>query len=59
MSQYSGIIELQRPLSAAVAQHAAEKVTHHRREEPDGHLCSCGRPRDTCVSEAVHELWTV
>jgi hypothetical protein len=57
MSQKSVMVEVQRPLSAAVAQHAAELVTHRRREEPQGHLCSCGRPRESCVSDTIRELW--
>lgn len=57
MSQNTGLIEPARPLSAAVAQHAAEKVTHRCCEEPDGHLCTCGRPREHCVTETIRELW--
>jgi hypothetical protein len=57
MSQNTGLVEPARPLSAAVAQHAAEKVTHRRCEEPDGHLCTCGRPREHCVTETIPELW--
>ncbi|GAA3301507.1 hypothetical protein GCM10020218_095330 [Dactylosporangium vinaceum] len=57
LSQKSVIIEVQRPLSAAVAQHAAELVTHRRRDHPDEHLCTCGRPREACVSDTIRELW--
>ncbi|WP_433057322.1 hypothetical protein [Dactylosporangium sp. CS-033363] len=57
MSQKSVEFEVQRPLSAAVAQHAAELVTHRRREAPDEHLCTCGRPRESCVSDTIRELW--
>jgi hypothetical protein len=57
MSQNSVIAEATRPLSAAVAQHAAEKVTHRRREAPDDHLCTCGRFRESCVSDTIRELW--
>ena len=57
MSQNTGLFEPARPLSAAVARHAAEKVTHRRCEEPDDHLCTCGRPREHCVTETIRELW--
>jgi hypothetical protein len=57
MSNKTGIFEVQRPLSAAVAQHAAELVTHRRREAPDEHLCTCGRLREACVSDTIRELW--
>ncbi|MEU7866033.1 hypothetical protein [Dactylosporangium sp. NPDC049140] len=57
MSRNTGIFEVQRPLSASVAQHAAELVTHHRREAPDDHLCTCGRLREACVPDAIRELW--
>ncbi|MFI5907107.1 hypothetical protein [Dactylosporangium sp. NPDC051541] len=57
MSRKSDVVEVQRPLSAAVAQHAAELVTHRRRDDPDGHLCTCGRLREACVSDTIRELW--
>ncbi|MDG6105992.1 hypothetical protein Daura_07130 [Dactylosporangium aurantiacum] len=57
MSQNTGLVEPARPLSAAVARHAAEKVTHRPCEEPDGHLCTCGRAREHCVTETVRDLW--
>jgi hypothetical protein len=57
MSHNSVILEAARPLSAAVAQHAAEKVTHRRRDAPDDHLCTCGRPREACVSDTIRALW--
>ena len=57
MSHNSVLVEPARPLSAAVAQHAAEKVTHRRRDAPDDHLCTCGRPREACVSDTIRELW--
>ena len=57
MSQNTVLIEPTRDLSAAVARHAAEKVTHRRREAPYDHLCSCGRPREACVSDTIRELW--
>ena len=57
MSRKTGIFELQRPLSAAVAEHAAELVTHRRRDDPDDHRCTCGRPREACVSDTIRELW--
>ena len=57
MSQNSAIDAATRPLSAAVAQHAAELVTHRRREAPDEHLCTCGHPREACVSDTIRELW--
>jgi hypothetical protein len=57
MSQKSGMAEPQRPLSAAVAEHAAELVTHGRREPPDDHLCTCGRLREACVSDTIRDLW--
>ena len=57
MSQNTCLVEPARPLSAAVARHAAEKVTHRRCEEPDGHLRTCGRPREHRVTGTIRELW--
>lgn len=36
---------------------ASTSGPHHRRAEPDDHLCSCGGLRDTCVRSAVRTLW--
>ncbi len=30
---------------------------HRRRPAPEEHLCTCGRPREDCVRDAVRALW--
>ena len=30
----------------------------HRPVGPDGALCACGGPRETCVRDAVRTVWT-
>ncbi|GAA1546077.1 hypothetical protein GCM10009827_077780 [Dactylosporangium maewongense] len=57
MSQNTALVEPARELSAAVAKHAAEKVTHRRCEPPDEHRCTCGHPRERCVTETIRALW--
>ncbi|GAA2348183.1 hypothetical protein [Dactylosporangium salmoneum] len=51
------VAESVRPLSTAIALRAAEKFTHRRREPPDDHLCTCGHPREVCVSATIRTLW--
>ena len=58
MSQKSLSVEPSRPLSAAVAISAAEKITHRCRPAPEEHLCTCGKIREICVRECVRALWT-
>jgi hypothetical protein len=45
------------PAADSSVQHAPTSAEHHRREEPDEHLCTCGRLRAECVRDSVREIW--